>query len=233
MTNVTTSAPTASTETPALYRVSALFFGFLRMWRGWKVVLPTLVLNALIQALLILVPVGDGFSGSFMATVFVSAIVILLTACALPPACLEATTGKVPAAAIQARLVDNLGRFSITIVVLAVAVMIGLGIYTWPGLLIAAVFPFVAVAAMDGKRNPAGANFKVIAARPFRWLVTMLIIGGFALLTWLLMAVNGFFVPSWVGAFAACLAGGLLAWWWQASLALIYRSAMPIDSTEG
>jgi len=230
MTNTTVQSAPAVADEPQLYRISALFYGFLRMWRGWKIVLPVLLANALIQSLLTLIPVGDGFSAGFMATVVVSAFVLVVAGAVLTAACLDAVSGPVTASSVRAHLQSNLGRFAITIVALAVVVMIGLGIYTWPGLLIAALLPFVTLAAMDGTSNPIAANFRVIAARPFRWLITMLTIGGIALIMWVLMAVNGFFVPSWVGAFVACLVGGLLVWWWQTSLALIYRSSRKVPS---
>ncbi len=224
MTTPTIDSVAGATAVPALYRVSALFYGFLRMWRGWKVVLPLLLANALIQACLTLIPVGAGFSAVFLVTVFVSAVLFIVVGAVLTAACLEVAMGSVQVEQIGARLQSNLGRFSIAIVALAIVVLVGLSFYTWPGLLLAALAPFVTLAAMDGAGNPLKANFKVIAARPVRWFFTMLVMGVIALIVWVLMAVNGFFVPSWVGSFAACFAGGLLLWWWQSTLALIYRS---------
>jgi hypothetical protein len=39
------------------------------------------------------------------------------------------------------------------------------------------------------------------------------------------MALTGFFGRPIIGAMLSTLVGGLLLWWWQTSLALIFRSA--------
>jgi asparagine N-glycosylation enzyme membrane subunit Stt3 len=46
------------------YRISALAFGLARMWRGWVVIVPVVVLNAVFQALLILPDPTPGLNAS-------------------------------------------------------------------------------------------------------------------------------------------------------------------------
>lgn len=219
---------------PQYYRFSALISGFARMWRAWRVTGPVIVVNAVIQALLIIPSTGGTFSTPvFLLTAFASAVVMLAAAAVVVAGSLQSPTGTVTWAATLERIRGNLLPFVLWTVALFLVVLVGLSFGTWPGLLLAAIFPYLLIAAMAGDRNAVGANFRVIAARPFRWAITMLIIGVIAALIWLGFALLWFFVPGVVGAIVASLVGGLLTWWWCTALACVYLSVRTGQPTDG
>jgi len=207
------------------YAHSALFSGFARMRHMWKIAIPVVVVNAAAQATLIIPSPPTGISALFLLTVVISAIVLLASAALIQAASIEGALAHTTWTAVMDRTRTAGVRFSIAIVALAVLVVLGMLASPWLGLVIAAVCCFVTLAAMDGAPNPVTANFRTIAARPLRWAVTMLIIGAIALVLWLLLAVNWFFIPTPIGSFIATTVCGIVTWWWSNSLALIYLSA--------
>jgi hypothetical protein len=219
------STEPGETPAPQFYRFSALFSGLAKMWRAWRVTGPVILVNAVVQALLIIPSTGGTFSTSvFLLTALASAVVMLGAAAVVVAGGLESAVGRVTWGATLQRIRAALLPFTLWTIGLFVVVLVGLSLHTWPGLVLAAVLPFVMIAAMAPDRNPIGANFRVIAARPFRWAVTLLIIGGIAALIWLGFALLWFFVPGVIGAVIASLVGGLLTWWWCTSLSCIYLS---------
>lgn len=216
---------TVGPEAPMYYRASALMSGFARMRFMWKVALPVVIVNAIAQALLIIPSSNTGMTGIFLVTVVISALVLLLSAALIQAASIEGAVAPTSWAAVAARVRTNLVKYAVSIVLLAIAVMIGLMINMWLGLLIAVVLCFLTLGAVDGAVNPIAANFRTIAARPIRWLITQLIIGCLAALLWLLMVGMWFFIPTPAGAFIVTVICGLATWWWSNVLALIYLSA--------
>lgn len=214
--------------TQGLYRYSALASALRRMWRGWAVALPVLIANAVIQAVLIAPTLSEPASGAYqVVSVVVSAVVLLASALLVQSAAVAAVVGSAGWQPVLARVRSCWLKLAMWIVVLALLVIVGLCLNTWPGLVVPAVLAFLVTAASVGTRNPLRANFRVIWCRPVRWLITMLAIGVIAAIVWVLMVLNWFFVPSVVGAFASCLVGGWLTWWWATSLAMIYLSVKP------
>jgi hypothetical protein len=207
------------------YRISALASGCARMRNAWKVVLPILLANAVLQALLILPTAEGGLSVWFLVTVVASAVVLLVAALVVQAASIAGAVAPTDWPVVAARIRATGARFVLVIVLLAVAVVIGLAFNLWVGLLIAGLFCFLSLAAVDGEANPVAANFRTIRVRPIRWLVTLTVMAVIAGVLWFLMAVNWFFIPTPVGAFIATFVGGLVTWWWSNTLALIYLSA--------
>ncbi|MEI6622532.1 MAG: hypothetical protein WCP28_11560 [Actinomycetes bacterium] len=220
------------TEQPS-YRVSTLFTGFVRMWRAWKFVLPAIVINAVLQGLLVIPVPLTGYSPVFLLTVILSAVILLALSATIAAAALDSAVGPATWSSAWQRIRGNGGWFTLWTVALAIVVLIGLAIYTLPGLLILAIVPFLTLAAMFGQRNAFVANFRVIGARPLRWIITMIIIGILLFFTWVAMALTGFFGRPIIGAMLSTLVGGLLLWWWQTSLALIFRSVFRDDPSGG
>jgi hypothetical protein len=176
-----------------------------------------------IQALII-PSTGASFSTPvFLLTALGSAVVMLAAAAVVVAGSLESAVGRVTWAATLQRIRGSLLPFLLWTVALFVVVLVGLSFHTWPGLLLAAVFPYLLIAAMAGERNPVGTNFRVIAARPFRWAITMLIIGVIAALIWLGFRTPLVLCAGVLGAIRL-LVGGLLTWWWCSALACIYLS---------
>ena len=72
---------------PHLYRVSSLASGFVRMWRGWRVILPVVVANAVVQALLVWPPYTYDSGWWVVVSALISALavgMVLLAAAEAP-----------------------------------------------------------------------------------------------------------------------------------------------------
>lgn len=195
------------------YGWSVLGTGLRRMWRGFLPLLVVAVVNALVQASVPPLP--------FWLALGVSAAVLV---------CAFAFTAHIAyrSVAEHSRVADllsaDLGRFSLWIVAWTVVISAGLALYFWPGVFLLAITPFVPVAAAAGVRNPLGANFAAIRARPGRWLITVVISLLVILVAWLLSALNAFFVQGWVAAFTTWLVIGFVAAWLLTAWSALLRS---------
>ncbi len=214
-------------EVKPLYRVSVLAVGFARMWRGWKVVLPVIVVNALLQSLLILLGVLPYLTIAFVLVAVVSFMILVKAYNFVAAAMLEAAVGPVNVRAVY----DNLwSRYWVLLawsVGLGVVVLIGLSLYVVPGFLVLALTPYLLLAVVDGQRNPLAVNFRTIGARWGRWLITAVLMGVVLFVAWFFAALDGFFITGAPGAFIGWLVLGFIATWFLSAWALIYRSVNP------
>jgi len=210
-----------------LYRVSVLATGLARMWRAWRVVVPVVIANALLQGLLLLPGVLPYLSGAFIAVALVSFVVLVASFGVIAAAMLQAVEGPVSAGAViatlRARVLPLLG-WSIG---LALVATLAFALYVVPGFIVLALTPYLLLAVVDGKRNPLAVNFRTIGARWGRWLVTVLLMGAFCFGLWLLAALDGFFVTGAPGAIIAWLILGVVSSWFTCAWALIYRTVNP------
>lgn len=206
------------------YRISALASGFVRMWRGWQVVIPTVIANAILQGGLAVIPssAGDATSlllGLLSAVVFLIAYGLTLS-CAVQVA--DATVGWTRAVA---RLRSRGLPFVLTTIGFGIVVLVGLAIFTIPGWLVLSIGVFVPTAAMAGPGNPVRRGLATIRRRPGRWLVTILITALIVLIGSYLMGITAFFIRGFAAATLVWLVGGLLIAWLTTAFALIYRDA--------
>lgn len=210
---------------PKLYRVSALASGFVRLWRGWQVIVPVLVVNALVQALLILpiTSVNDVAVNTLLAVL--SAIVALKSFVIISLVAVRVADGRVTWSAVWPALRRSTWVGMLWGALLLLAVVIGFSVYTVPGVVLAAVTPFVVLAAVGGARNPISANFRTIGRRFWRWLVTAILTGLALTAGYLGSGFVMFFLRGMLGASLIWLAAGFVSAWFVTAWALIYRSA--------
>lgn len=190
--------------------------GFWKMWRGFLPFVLVSVVNALVQAGLLLL------SGSLdWLAIMLSAAVLLLSFAAMTQIALISVRERSGLSAVRAR---HLARFSLWVVLWAAVILIGWSFYTVPGILILVATPFVPVAAAAGRDNPLSSNFSALRTRPWRSLslaVTTLLVG---LITSLLAALNAFFIRGFVASFSSWLMIGFVAAWLLTAWASLYRS---------
>lgn len=214
-------------QTPPLYRVSILATGFVRMWRAWRVIIPVVIINALLQGLLLLPGVLPYLSLAFIVVALLSLVVLIGSFGLVAAAMLQAVEGAVSAApaltTVRARLLPLLGWG----IALALVATLGFALYVLPGFIILALTPYLLLAVIDGRRNPVAVNVRTIGARWGRWLITVLIMGVLCFALWFLAALDGFFVTGAPGAIIAWLALGLVSSWFTCAWALVYRSINP------
>lgn len=178
--------------------------------RTGLLMLVAVVFNALVQGLLLLGNPTPSLSVIFVLGALVSALLWL------------GTYAIVVAGTLQQRIT---GRFVAWTVLLWLVVILGLipfnGIL---GLLILAATPYLPLAAMADAGNPVSANFRTIGRAPLRYVWRIIVFALLALLAWLLLALNAFFVGGFVAAAANSLAIGLVGWLVTWSFARVYRA---------
>lgn len=215
---------TTDTEAAPLYRVSVLATGFTRMWRAWRVLIPVVIVNALLQGLLLLPGALPYLSVAFVLVALLSFVVLVASFGIVAAAMLQAVEGPVSVVATA----DTLRARALPLLVwslgLALIVTVGFALYLIPGLALLALTPYLLLAVEDGQRNPLAVNFRTIGARWGRWLVTVAIMGAICFAMWFLSALDGFFVTGAPGAIIAWLVLGLVASWFTCAWALVYRS---------
>ena len=214
---------TAAEQKP-LYRVSVLATGFARMWRAWRLLLPVVIVNALVQGILLLSGVLPYLTIVFVFTALLSFVILVASFGLIAAAMLQAVEGPVSAGAAIDTLRDRtwpLLAWSLGLVLVAIA---GFAIYVVPGFIVLALTPYLLLAVVDGQRNPIAVNFRTIGARWGRWLITVAIMGAICFIMWFLSALDGFFVTGAPGAIIAWLVLGLVSAWFTCAWSLIYRS---------
>ena len=211
----------------SLYRVSVLVTGFARMWRAWRVLLPVVIVNAVVQGILLLSGVLPYLTIVFVLTALLSFVILVASFGLIAAAMLQAVQGPVSAGAaidtLRARTWPLLA-WSLGLVLVAIA---GFALYVVPGFIVLALTPYLLLAVVDGKRNPLAVNFRTIGARWGRWLITVVLMGVICFVMWFLSALDGFFVTGAPGAIIAWLVLGLVSAWFTCAWALVYRSVNP------
>ena len=199
------------------YGWSVAAAGFARMWRGSVPFLTVSVVNAIIQASLVGLPL-------FWLAWGMSAAVLLITF-ALMAHIADRSVYR------RSRVGDLRGArltvFAVWVAGWTIVINVGLAFYFWPGLLLLALTPFIPVAAAAGVGNPLGANFAAIRSRPVRYLLTLALSFLVILAVWLAAALNAFFIRGWIASFSSWLIIGLVAACLLTSWAALYRSTPP------
>lgn len=223
-------------STVMTYRVSALARAVACLGRSSAIVIPVIVINAVLQALLLLPGFLPGANVAFIVVAVVSYLILVAAYTVAATAILAAIDGGLSGASgARAVLADAAGRFPAILgwsLLLLLATVIGLGLYVIPGLIVLAVLPYLLIAVVDRRRNPLAANFATLGKRWGRWLLTIAIMGVLCAVLWLLATVTGFFVGGALGALIAWLVLGVIAAWFTAAWALIYRAVNPPSTSE-
>lgn len=208
------------------YGHSVLATGCKRWWRGAVVMLSAIVVNALVQMLLIAgdpIP-GSGVLGVFTLLALCSLIIVILTGSLITATALSVSAGRVGFSAAFSLARRHFWLFAGWAIALGMVVTIGMMLYTIPGALIAAVTPFVLLAAADGQKNAVSANFRAIGNRFGRFIITLVISGILLFIFHLLSAANTFFIAGSASVFIMWFVFGLLTSWLAVGWALLYRS---------
>lgn len=219
---------TTATSPVRLYRWSALATALARMWRGWQVIVPVVVINAVIQSLLLLGQPRPYLTLPFVLLALVSFAVFTLAFAAVASAVLQASTGPVTVSRVVAQVRARALPLFAWALAWALIVTLGFALYVIPGLIVLALTPYLLIAVVDGQRNPLLVNLRVIGARWGRWLVTTIVVGVVLAILWLLSNVDGFFVGGPLGALIGWFALGLVASWITCAWVLVYRSCVPV-----
>ena len=144
---------------PTSYRFSVLFKALAVMWRTTGPALAVIALNTLVQGVLIWLDTQSGFTFSFFFAWLVSgasvmALYAVLTSCALSAVDREGS--------VLGRVKANAGLFVGWALLQWLLVLIATMIQPILVLLVAALTPFLPIAAMDAQRNAIAVNFSTL-----------------------------------------------------------------------
>ena len=217
-----------------LYRVSALASGLVRMWRGWRVIVPVVVVNAVVQALLVWPPFTYDTGGWTVLSAVLSALAFGISFGLVASTSLHVADGPLSFPQAARNLRAHLLSCALWALAWLLAVSVGLALNTVPGLIVAALTPFLMLAALDGHANALGRNLRTLGRRFWRWLLTVVIIGIVLLVGDLSAGLFTFFTRNPLASLVVWLIGGLALAWFTTAWALIYRSAWaePVEAAE-
>jgi hypothetical protein len=195
--------------------------------RAWRLLLPVVIVNALVQGILLLSGVLPYLTIVFVFTALLSFVILVASFGLVAAAMLQAVEGPVSVGAAIDTLRNRtwpLLAWSLGLVLVAI---LGFSLFVVPGFVILALTPYLLLAVIDGKGNPLAVNFRTIGARWGRWLITVVLMGVICFLMWFLSALDGFFVTGSPGAMIAWLVLGLVSAWFTCAWSLVYRSVNP------
>jgi len=215
---------------PRLYRFSVLATALIRMWRGWRIWTPVVVVNALTQGLLVLPGVLPYLTLGFVALALISLIVLALSFTMVAATMLQASSGPVSLGDVLATTRTRLLPMLAWSLGLVLVVTLGFALFVLPGLIVLAITPFLLLAVVDAQRRPLAINFHVMKAQWGRWLITVIAIGVICLVVWLLSVLSGFFVAGVGAATIGWLGLGLVSCWLICAWALVYRTVVPAST---
>jgi len=213
--------------TPAHYRISALFKALVVMWRTAGPALLFIVVNTVVQGFLVWLDTQSGFSLGFLVAFLVSAVSAMLLYAVLTSCALGAVDRD--GGSVLARVKAHAGAFTGWALLQWLLVLLVTLIHPALVLLVAALTPFLPIAAMDGQANALAVNFRTLGGRFWRWLVTSVILLVAGLIFFLLTAVDVFFIKGTPAAIFFWLAIGVIAWWLLTAWTLVYRAARAQD----
>lgn len=210
---------------PKVYGHTVFFTAAARYWRAVWVYLLVIVVNAVLQAVLIL-PDGDlpGLNGLFIIKAILSYVVMVWALSLMVSAALQTPDGKVSLAAAFKGSRAHIGKFyGWTLAWTAICVILMM-FYVFPGLIAMMVLPFVVFAASDGQSNPFKANFQAIGSRFGRYLITLLVTLVFLVGLYVFAGLSAFVYPYFFASLWMWLICGIVGSWLVTGWGLLYRS---------
>ena len=207
------------------YRHSALASAIVRMWRGWTVIVPVVIVNAVLQALLVRPDATPLIDASAIVYAVISATVFLVAYGLVGACALRVSDGRVGWRTAMGILLPNALRYALWALGLLLAFSAALALADALALLLLGLTPFLLLAVLDGQRNPLAANLRTIGRRFWRWLATALIVGSVVVLGTVVFGVTAFFVRGSAASLLVWLVAGLALAWFTTAWALIYCNA--------
>lgn len=220
-----------SVVVPATYKTSALGRAALVMWRGWRITVPVVIVTAAIQALISAVAYSPNNTVWNVVATILSGLVFLVAGALVTATAQLSLSARVGWTAVLSLLRRRGGKFILWLVGLVLFACIGLALYTWPGIILLALTPYVLLSSIAGDSNPLATNFRAIGQRFWRWLVTALIVTVLALLGYVVFGFTEFFLRGILGASVIWILIGLATSWIMTAWALILQATRSKDGT--
>jgi hypothetical protein len=208
------------------YRISALGAAARGMWRGWTVLVPVVVVNAALQALLVWPSVTIDASAMLVALALASYVVLLVAAGLVVAVALAVPDGRVRWGQVIARLRVRAVPWACWTTAFAVVVAAAWAFSVVPGALVLAVGVYVPFAALDGRGPTLRVAWAALRRRFWRWLLTSVVVGVLGFVGLVVAGFTMFFLRGSFGSAVVWLVGGMVAAWVAVAWGLLYRAAV-------
>lgn len=212
------------------YRISALGAAARGMWRGWTVLVPVVVVNAALQALLVWPSVTIDASAMLVALAVASYLVLLVAAGLVVAVALDVPDGRVGWRTVMVRLRVRAVPFACWTTAFAVVAAAAWVFSVVPGALVLAVGVYVPFAALDGRGATLRVAWAALRRRFWRWLLTCVVVGVLGFVGLVVAGFTMFFLRGSFGSALVWLVGGLVAAWVAVAWGLVYRAAVDEES---
>ena len=174
-----------------------------------RLVVPAVLVNAAVQATLVINDPTAELSPGFLIGALVSGLAALAMF-AVAVASSLAADGPAAVGLLRRRG----ARFAAWTIGLAVVALIGVTLPTGAlGFLVVAAGVFVPIAAMGSPDNPLRAGLRAIGRRIGGYLARIAVTAVTAFLLYLLAILVAFFIGGWIGSLITVTVVGLVTWW--------------------
>lgn len=180
------------------------------MAAAWRVAIPVVLLNAVIQSLLLVVDPSPPLTWWIWPLALVSFAAIVGTLALVLGALLLGARGDCSWSAAASVTRSRLLPLLLYAAALIILTTIGLALWVLPGLVVLALTPYLLIAVMAGETNPIMSNLRAIRARVGRWILLLVVTGILGGALWVGSALVAFFVPGTIGTFLTWLVIGLV-----------------------
>ena len=209
---------------PRVYGFSVLVTGFARLFKQPLAFALVIVANAAVQGLLTHWTILTTDTPEFYFSAILSGISLLVCFAFICRLALATVDGKITLAQMARSTTNRAGLFLLWVLAELAAIWVLTVLFFWPGLIFMLVIPFVALAAMDGRRNALGTNFRAIRERFGRYLVTMVFWIVSMLASDVLIGLGSITLSPTVVAVIGWVYKGLVGAWLTCAFAALYRS---------
>lgn len=214
--------PNPGRRTAKRYGFSVLLSGIAVARHQWWGLFLVVLVNAVVQMLTGLWTPLTTDTPAFYVSALISFVVLIASfgaVCRLALACVDRQRGV--GAVLRS---GSWGRFVAWAVGLTVVIYLLTLVNVALAMVSMLVVPFVPVAAMDGKRNPLGVNFRVIGARWVRYLVLVVFWSLIMALTMVGLVLASITFPWWGVTLLGWVLKGLIGVWLTCAFAGLFRS---------
>ena len=174
------------------------------MRSSWKVTIPVVVLNALIQPLLLIADPTPALTWAIWPLAVISLLVLVASVILIVAAISLQSTGEFTWADLLARLKSRIIPMLAYTIGWLLLLLLGFSLWIVPGLVVLAMTPYLLIAVVEGSGNPIKSNFQAIRTAIPRWILLLVASAILIGLSWVGSALLAFFFPQ--------LLGGLLTW---------------------
>lgn len=174
------------------------------MRSSWKVTIPVVVLNALIQPLLLIADPTPALTWAIWPLAVISLLVLVASVILIVAAISLQSTGEFTWADLLARLKSRIIPMLAYTIGWLLLLLLAFSLWILPGLVVLAMTPYLLIAVVEGSGNPIRSNFRAIRTGIPRWILLLVASAILIGLSWVGSALLAFFFPQ--------LLGGLLTW---------------------